>query len=78
MKEFKGSYRAKLPGDWQILTYDTLTLVSSEMPERSAASVNALTIPISVKMFLGGTSVEMENFGRKMSTDLKYRDKQKG
>lgn len=52
-------------------TLDTLSLISSDKPEKSALSVNALVIPISSSVFFREASAEMENFGRNRSKDLR-------
>ena len=50
-----------------------MTLVSSNMPEKSASSAKALVTPISFSTSPREVSVEMENLGRDRSTELPER-----
>lgn len=54
-------------------TFETLSLTSLDMPEKSAVSPKASVIPISFSVLSRAASAEMENLGRNRSTELRKR-----
>lgn len=54
-------------------TFETLSFISSDMPEKSALSPKASVIPNPLSVSSREASAEMENLGRNRSTDLRGR-----
>lgn len=52
-------------------TFETLSLTSSDIPEKSALSAKASVIPNSLSVSPREASAEIENLGRNKSTDLR-------
>lgn len=52
-------------------TFETLSLMSSDMPEKSAWSPKASVMPNSFSVSSRAASTEMANLGKKTSTELR-------
>ena len=58
---------------YYLVTFETLSLVSSDIPEKSAWSEKASAMPISFSVLSREASTLMENFGIDRSTELRNR-----